>query len=95
MSNSISNQNAKTSTLNTVAQLRENINCIKKLGLPLSIVQHINSRLIFNDAHINDPIIASDIELHFYVLHYLESYQLNQILIIDYMLEIFCEEFYR
>lgn len=74
MSNSISNSNAKTSILNATAKLRENINYIEKFGLPPSVTQYINSRPIFNNIHIDDPTIASDIKLNSYVLHCLESY---------------------
>ena len=94
MSNSTSDPNAETSTLDAAAELRENMNYIEKFGLPPSVAPHINSRLILNDIHINDPTIASDIELNSYVLHCLESYQLSQSLVVDYMLEVFCEEFY-
>ena len=81
-------------TLDVAAELRENINYIEKFGLPPSVTHHIDSRLILNDVHIDDPTIASDIELNSYVLHCLESYQLSQSLVVDYMLEVFCEEFY-
>ncbi len=70
------------------------MNCIEKFGLPLSVAQQIDSRLILNSAHIDDPTIASDIELNSYVLYCLESYQLSQSLVVDYMLEIFRKEFY-
>ena len=95
MFNPASNPNPKNSTLDAAADLRENMNCIKKLGLPLNVAQQINSRLMLNGAYINDPIIASNIEYNFYVLHRLESYQFSQILVMNYMLEILCEEFYR
>ena len=94
MSNLASNLNAKTSTLNIAADLRENINCIKKFGLLLSVTQYINFQFILNDAHIDNPTIVSNIELNFYVFHYLESYQLSQSLFVNYMLKIFCEKFY-
>ena len=70
------------------------MNYIEKFGSPLSIVPHINSRLILNDIHIDDFTIASDIKLNSYVLHCLESYQLSQSLVVDYMLEVFCEKFH-
>ena len=92
MSSPTSDCNLKT--LDAAAEIRENINYIEKFGLPPSVAQHINSRLIFNDVHIDDPIIASDIELNSYVLHCLESYQFSQSLVVDYMLEIFHGEFY-
>ncbi len=95
MSNSASNPNAETSTLDVIADLRENMNYIKKFGLSSSIAQYIDSWLIFNDAHIDNLTIVSDIKLNSYVFYYLESYQLSQSLVIDYMLEVFCEEFYR
>ena len=94
MSNLASNLNAETSTLDAAADLIENMNCIEKFGLPPSVAQHIDSRFILNDVHIDDPTIASNIELNSYVLHCLESYQLSQSLVVDYMLEVFREEFY-
>ena len=94
MSNSTSDPNAETSTLDAAAELRENMNYIEKFGLPPSVAPHIDSRLIFNDIHIDDPTIASDIELNSYVLHCLKSYQLSQSLVVDYILEVFCEEFH-
>ncbi len=74
MSNLASDPNAETNTLDVVADLRKNMNCIEKFRLHPSITQQIDSRLILNGAHINDPTIASDIELNSYVLHCLESY---------------------
>ncbi len=95
MSNPASDPNAETSTLDAAVDLKDNMNCIEKFGLSSSVTQQIDSRLILNGAHIDDPTIASDIELNSYVLHCLESYQLSQSLVIDYMLEIFYEEFYE
>ena len=94
MSNLISDPNAKTSTLNAAAELKENMNYIKKFRLPPSVAPYIDFWLILNDININDPTIASNIKLNLYVFHYLESYQLSQSLVIDYMPEVFCEEFY-
>ena len=74
MSNSTSNLNTETSTLDAIAELRENINYIEKFGSPPSVALYIDSQLIFNDIQIDDPTIASDIELNSYVLHCLESY---------------------
>ncbi|MCJ1346029.1 hypothetical protein MMC31_004240 [Peltigera leucophlebia] len=74
MSNLTSDSNPKTSVLDAAAELRENMNYIKKFELPLSVAQHINSRLILNDIYIDKPTIASDIKLNSYVLHCLESY---------------------
>ena len=82
-------------TLDTATELRENINYIEKFGLPPNVAQHIDSQLILNDIHIDDPTIASNIEFNSYVFHYLESYQLSQSLVVNYMLEVFCEEFHR
>lgn len=42
MFNSISILNAKTNTLNAIAELRKNMNYIKKFGLPANVAQHIN-----------------------------------------------------
>ena len=68
MSNLTSNPNAEISTLDAVAGLRKNINYIEKPGLPPSVTQHINFRLILNDIYIDKPKIASDIKLNLYVL---------------------------
>ena len=94
MSNPARDPNAETSTLDAAADLRENMNCIVKFGLPPSVAQHIDSRLILNDAHIDDPTIASDIEFNSYVFQCLESYQLSQSLVVNYILEVLREEFY-
>ena len=94
MFNSASNPNAKTSTLNAIADLRENMNCIKKFELPPSVTQQIDSQLIFNGVHIDNPTIASDIKFNSYVFYCLESYHFSQSLVVDYMLEIFRWEFY-
>ena len=53
MSNSTSNPNAKTNTLNAAVELRKNMNYIKKFGFPPSVAPHIDSRLILNDIHID------------------------------------------
>ena len=71
------------------------MNYIEKFGLPLSVTQHINSQLIFNDIHIDKPTITSNIEFNSYVIHCLKSYKLSQSLVVNYMLEVFCEEFHR
>ena len=89
-----SNCNLKTTTLDAAAE-RENLNYISKFGLPASVAQHIDSRLIFHDIHINNPIIALDVELNSWILNYLESYQLSSSLVIDLMLEVFCKKFHR
>ena len=85
-----SNRNPETTTLDAVAE-RENLNCISKFGLPASIVQYINSRIILYDVHIDNPTIASDVELNSWVFNCLESYQLSLSLVINLMLEVFCE----
>ena len=61
MSNSISDPNAKTSTLDATAKLIENMNYIEKFRLPPSVAPYIDFRLILDDIHIDDPTIASDI----------------------------------
>lgn len=94
MSTSISNLNPKTTTLDAAA-VRKNPNYIAKFGLPGSIAQHINSRLIFNDVHINDLIIALDIKVNSWVLNCLKSYHLSPTLVIHKMLKVFCNKFYR
>lgn len=95
MSNPVSNLNTKNNILDIVVNLKENINYIKKFELPLSIAQQIDFQLILNSAHIDNFIIASDIQFNSYVFYYLKKYQLSQSLVINYMLEVFCGEFYR
>lgn len=77
MSNSISDPNVENSILDAATKLKENTNYIMKFGLFLSVTQHINSRLIFYDVHINKPTIALDIKLNLYTLHGFESYQIR------------------
>ena len=74
MFNLISNLNAKTNILDVTTELKENINYIKKFGLPPSIAPYIDSQLIFNNIHIDNPTIKSDIKFNSYVLQCLESY---------------------
>lgn len=94
MFNLISNLNAKTSTLDIIADLRENINYIKKIGLFLNIAQNINFWLIINDVHIIDNLtIVSNIKFNSYVIYYLESYQSSQNFVVNYMLKIFVKSF--
>ena len=92
MSSSTSNHNPKTTTLDAVAE-RENLNYISKFGLPVNIAHHIDSRLIFYNIHIDNPIIASDLELNLWVFNCLESYQLSPSLVVDLILEVFCKKF--
>lgn len=40
------------------------MNYFKKFGLVKDVAQHINSRFIFKDVHIDDLIIALDIEIN-------------------------------
>lgn len=61
MSLSTSNPNSENKTSNTVA-IKDNQSYIEKFELPPSITQHIDSCLIFNDIHINNPTIASNIK---------------------------------
>ena len=70
------------------------MNYIEKFELPLSIAQYIDFQLILNDIYIDDPKIVSDIKLNSYVFHYREDYQLSQSLVVDYILEVFCEKFH-
>lgn len=74
MSNSISNSNAKTNTLDAIVELRENMNYIKKFRLSLNVTQHINFQVIFKNVYINNPTFTSNIKLNSYVFHYFESY---------------------
>ncbi len=80
-------------TLDTTT-IRENLSYLAKFGLPLSVTQHIDTRLIFHDVDIDDPTRASDIELNLWVLNYFESYQFSPNLVIHRMLKVFCDEFY-
>ena len=59
----LSDRNFETTTLDAIAE-RENLNCISKFGLFTSVAQHIDLRLILYDVHIDDPTIASDVELN-------------------------------
>lgn len=92
MSTSTSNLNLKAATLDAVD--RENLIYITKFGLPLNIAQYINSCQIFNEIHINDPTIASDIELNSCVLNCIKSYKLRSTLVVKLILEVFCNEFH-
>ena len=92
MFSSISNHNPKTTTLDAAAE-RENLNYISKFRLTANVAYHIDSWLIFYDVYIENLIIASDVKLNSWVLNCLESYQLSPSLVIDLMLEVFCEEF--
>ena len=94
MSTSTSNLNPETTTLETTT-IRENLSYLAKFGLPPSVAQHINTRLIFHDVYIDDPITASDIELNLCVLMCLENYQFSKTLVIHRMLKVLCDEFHR
>ena len=91
MSSPTSDRNPKTLD---VATVRENLNYIAKFGLPPSVAQHIDYRLILNNVHIDDPTTASDIELNSWVFNCLESYQLRPTLVIHRMLKVFRDEFH-
>ena len=93
MSISTSNLNPKTTTLN-ITTIIENLSYLAKFGLLPIVVQHIDTRLIFHDIHIDDPTTASDIEPNLWVLIYLENYQFSQTLVIHRMLKVFCNEFH-
>lgn len=64
-------------------------------NLLTSLIQYINSYLIFYNVYINNSIIASDIKLILWILNYHENYQLNENWVINQMLEFFCNKFYR
>ena len=93
MSSSTSNPSPNIATLD--AAEKANPTYILKFGLPLSVAQHIDSCLILNDIHIDNPTTASDIKLNSWVLNCLESYQFRPSLVADMMLEVFCNKFYR
>ena len=59
----LSDRNPEITTLNTAAE-KENLNCILKFGLPANVAQYIDLRLILHDIYIDDPTIASNIELN-------------------------------
>ncbi len=63
MSSSTNDLNAKTTSSNTVA-IKENLSFIKKFGLLADIAQHIDSRLILNDIHIDNSITVSNVKLN-------------------------------
>ena len=92
MSSSTNDPNAETTTSN-ITTIKDNLSYIEKFGLPAGVAQHINSSLILNDVHIDDPTTASDIELNSWVLNFLESYQLDSSLVVHMMLEVFRDEF--
>ena len=58
-----SNRNPKATSLDAAAK-RENLNCISKFGLSANIAQHIDSCLILYDVDVDDPTIASNVELN-------------------------------
>ena len=89
----ISDLSPNTATFDTVDKL--NLIYISKFELPSSVAQHIDSCLIVNDIHIDNPSTASDIKLNSQVLNCLENYQLRPSLVADIMLEIFYNKFYR
>ena len=73
MSTSTSNLNPKITTLDTTT-IRENPSYLVKFGLPPSIVQYINTCLIFYDVYVDDSTAALDIKLNSWVLIYLKTY---------------------
>ena len=90
---STSNPSPNAATLD-VAE-KANVIYISKLGLSLSVAQHIDSCLILNNIHIDNPTTALDIELNSWVPNCLESYQFRPSLVADMMLEVFCNKFCR
>ena len=93
MTSSTRNPSPNPATLD--AADKANLTYLSKFGLSLSVAQHINSRLILNDIHIDDSATASDIKLNLWVRNYLEGYQLSPRLVIHMILEVFCEMFYE
>ena len=90
----ISNRNSKTTTLDITTK-RENLNYILKFGLFANVTQYINLRLILYNVYIDNSTITSDIKVNLWVFNCLESYQLSPSLIINLILEIFCEKFHK
>ncbi len=65
------------------------------MGLTPSVAQHIDTSLIFHDININDSTKVLDIELNLWVLMWLISYHVSQILVIYRMLKVFYNEFHK
>ena len=63
ISSPTSNNNPKTTTLDTVAK-KKNLNYISKFGLSANFTYHINLRLIFHDIYIDNLITALDVILN-------------------------------
>lgn len=63
MSSSISNSNLDNAILDATID-KENLTYISNFGLSSSVAQYIDSCLIFNNIHINELIITSDMELN-------------------------------
>ena len=94
MSSSTSNLNLKMTILDTTT-IKENLSYLTKFGLPPSVTQHIDTRLIFHDFHINNLTTVSDIKHNSWILICLKDYQVSQTLMIYRMLKVFCNEFHR
>lgn len=95
MSSPTSNRNPKTIILDVATKIRENRNYGEKFGLSVNVAQHIDSRLIIYDIHIDNLIIALNVEHNLWILNCCKSYQVRQTLVVNFMLEVFCKEFYR
>lgn len=79
MSNIANNLNTKTSIFDITINLIENMNYIMKFRLPTNVTQHINSRLILHNAHIDDLTIVSDIKFNSYILYCFEITSLAKV----------------
>ena len=91
---SINNLNSDTAILD-IATDEINLTYILKFRLSLNVIQYIDFCLIFNDIYIDDFTTTSDIILNSWVFNCLESYQLSPSLVINIMLKVFCDKFYK
>lgn len=73
MSSSTSDPNPKAPTLDAAIE-RESLIYITKFGLPSSVAQHIDSRLILHDVHINEPTNIFIFFLLFFIQESIISY---------------------
>lgn len=94
ISSSTSKSNPETAIWDP-AIIKENLNSIAKFELSASLVQYIDSHLIFYSVHINNFTILPDIKLNLHVLNCFKSYQLSPTLVIYKILEVFCNKFYK
>lgn len=90
---SISNWSFNTIFLTIIN--KANLIYILNFKLFLSITKYINFYLIFNDIYIKNPKIVSNIKLNIWIFNCVKNYQFNSFLVIDIMIEVFYNKFYR